>query len=69
MVKRIAKSMVRGAGKAIDIAPSGKVVCRSCAELRSRTVSGSIRRDWDVVGRTMTRVFESETRRYGQKKK
>lgn len=69
MVKRLAKNIVRGMGATIDIAPSGKVVCRSCRELRGRTVQDSIQRDWETVGRTISNVFESETKRYGKAKK
>ena len=69
MVKRIARNIVRGAGTAIDIAPSRKVVCRSCDKFRGRTVLNSIQRDWETVGRTMSNVFESETKPHGKAKK
>jgi ribosome-binding protein aMBF1 (putative translation factor) len=69
MVKRFAKNIVRGAGTAIDIAPSRKVVCKSCGEFRGRTVKDSIQRDWEAVGRTISNVFESETRRHGKAEK
>ena len=69
MVKRLAKNIVRGAGTSIEIAPLRKVVCRSCREFRKRTVKGSIQRDWEMVGRTISSVFESETERHGKAKK
>jgi hypothetical protein len=69
MVKRFAKNIVRGAGTAIDIAPSRKVVCRSCREFRGRTVRDSIKRNWETVGLTISRVFEAETKHHDKAKK
>ncbi len=69
MVKRLTKNIIKGLGSTVTIAPSGKVVCKKCQELRKRTIHGSIKHDWETVGRTISGVFVTETKRYEQTKK